>query len=99
MSLSNDLKTPEFTELCKAFTLISSVEEARDFLSDICTEQELQSITERLQVAKRVLNKESYRSISKATGSSTTTITRVGQWLKSGSGGYRLVLERLDKHP
>ena len=99
MILSNDLKTKEFDELCKAFSLISDEKEAKRFLSDICTEQELQSMTERLQVAKRILNKESYRSISSSTGSSTSTITRVGKWLKSGSGGYKLVIEKLKNHP
>ena len=54
-----------------------------------------EAMAERFQVAKKVKGEESYREISKQTGSSTATITRVAHWLHHGMGGYSLVLKRL----
>ena len=35
-----------------------------------------------------------YAEISRETGASTATITRIASWLNHGEGGYRAVLER-----
>jgi uncharacterized protein YerC len=35
-----------------------------------------------------------YHEVAARTGASTTTVTRVAQWLKRGADGYRLVLDR-----
>jgi uncharacterized protein YerC len=37
-----------------------------------------------------------YAEISRETGASTATITRIASWLNHGEGGYRGALERLD---
>ena len=36
-----------------------------------------------------------YAQISRQTGASTATITRIASWLNHGEGGYREALERL----
>jgi len=36
-----------------------------------------------------------YAEISRSTGASTATITRIAQWLHHGEGGYSKALERL----
>ena len=36
-----------------------------------------------------------YLEIASRVGTSTTTVTRVAQWLRNGTGGYRLALDRL----
>jgi uncharacterized protein YerC len=36
-----------------------------------------------------------YAQISRQTGASTATITRIASWLNHGEGGYRDALERL----
>jgi TrpR-related protein YerC/YecD len=38
-----------------------------------------------------------YAEISKSTGASTATITRIASWLNHGEGGYRDALDRLAK--
>ena len=84
-------------QLAHALTSLRSVEEARAFLTDLCTPAEVHALAERWQVA-RLLDEDrlTYRQIYEATGVSTTTIVRVARFLKQeGYGGYRLLLDRL----
>lgn len=67
-----------------------------NFLKDITTPQEFKAISERFEIAKLLNNGVSYSEISKQTGSSTTTITRVARFLKQENyGGYRWVFDNL----
>ena len=43
----------------------------------------------------RVAPGEHYAAISRETGASTATITRIATWLNHGEGGYRAALDRL----
>ena len=73
---------------------LSDAEECRAFLEDICTVKELQDIAQRLEVAFMLDEGKNYQEISKATGASTATISRVKKCLVYGSGGYRRALDR-----
>ena len=44
-----------------------------------------------------LMNGENYVVVSKTTGMSTATISRVNKCIEYGGGGYRAVLEKLDK--
>ena len=90
-----DLNNKEFRELFEGILKLKDVKECKQFFRDLCTMSELNAMSERFQVAKKVMAKESYRDINKQTGSSTATITRVAHWLHHGMGGYGLVLKRL----
>ncbi len=83
-------------EFCKALLLLESVDECYEFLEDICTIKEILDISQRLSVAKMLKNGTSYSEITKATGASAATISRVSKALDYGSGGYELMLDRLD---
>ncbi len=89
------LNKKEYDELFKGILTLKDIKECRNFFRDLCTVSELEDMAERFQVAKKILNEESYRDINKQTGSSTTTITRVAHWLHHGMGGYGLVIRRL----
>ena len=91
------LRSKEMRELAEAILRLETADECKRFFRDLCTLSELQAMVERFQVAKRVLAGEKYRDINKETGSSTATITRVAYWLHHGMGGYRLVLERMQR--
>ncbi|MDD5179572.1 MAG: YerC/YecD family TrpR-related protein [Candidatus Gracilibacteria bacterium] len=93
--MEKELQTTAAKDLFKAISLLKTEEECSNFLRDLCTFSELQSMIERFQVAKRVDKKETYRSISKATGASSATVTRVAHWLHHGMGGYKLILGRI----
>ena len=83
--------------LVQALFALENQEEAYRFLEDVLTIQEMKSITQRLEVAVMLRNKETYQDIVKKTGASTTTIGRVNRTLQYGADGYRLVLDRLDE--
>ena len=65
------------------------------FFEDICTFKELQDISQRLEVAKMLSKGKSYQTVSKETGASTATISRVNRCLVYGNGGYKTILDRL----
>ena len=73
--------TPEHEELFAAVASLKTPQEAERFLRDLCTLSELDAMAHRWQVARRA-------------HASTTTVTRVAQWLRHGEGGYELALRR-----
>lgn len=81
--------------LFKAILQIENLEECSLFFEDICTIKELQDLSQRLQVAQMLKDGTSYSEISKKTGASTTTISRVNRCLVYGGGGYSSILEKL----
>lgn len=83
--------------LFKAILSLKDNEECANFFEDIFTVRELQDVSQRLQVAQLLKEKKSYQIISKETGASTATISRVNRCLLYGSGGYNMVLERLSE--
>ncbi len=89
--------TEELKNFYKAILELKSEEECRKFFEDICTIKELRDISQRLEVASMLSNKKSYQEIVKETGASTTTICRVNKCIMYGGGGYKTVLDRIDK--
>ncbi len=89
-------QTKETNELFNAILSIDNSEECGNFFNDICTVKELQDLSQRFQVAKLLKLGKSYQEISKETGASTATISRVNRSLVYGNGGYKSVLGRLE---
>lgn len=83
-----------FDELVRALARLRDVNVVAAFLKDLCTVTELDAMGQRLQVARLVDEGVSYQEISRRTGASTATVTRVAQWLHRGEGGYRAVLKQ-----
>ena len=81
--------------LMRAVVDISSVDEAYRFFEDICTIRELETISQRLEVARLLKAHDTYGAIAEATGASTATIVRVNRALRYGSGGYDSVMRSL----
>ena len=81
--------------LCDVLLTLKSREECYAFLEDVCTIKETIDIAQRLWVARMLDAGDSYLSIRNGTGASTATISRVSKCYEYGSGGYRLVLERM----
>ena len=79
------------------FETISSLrtrDETERFLRDLCTRAELDAMAHRWQVARLLDEGLPYVEVARRAHASTTTVTRVAQWLRRGEGGYRLVLQR-----
>lgn len=81
--------------LFKAILALKTEEECAAFFNDVCTIQELEALAQRMDVAIRLKNGESYIDINKITGASTATISRVSKYLNYGAGGYETVIERI----
>ena len=82
--------------LYEAILTLETIEDCYDFFEDLCTIKEIQSIAQRLEVAKMLKAGETYTEIVKTTGASTATISRENRCLNYGDGGYNLVLKRLE---
>lgn len=78
--------------LFDAILKLKNREECRSFFEDVCTIKELQDISQRLEVASMLVAGRSYQEISKLTGASTSTISRVNRCINYGAGGYSLVI-------
>lgn len=85
---------PQFDDLCATLAGLESPEEAARFLRDLCTNQEIRALSARWEVARLLDAGMHYHEIAERTGASTTTISRVSTWLRFGTGGYRLMLDR-----
>lgn len=86
----------EIKDLFEAILTLENIDECYKFFEDVCTIKEMQSIAQRLAVAKMLKSGETYQAIVNATGASTATISRVNRCLNYGDGGYNIVLKRLE---
>lgn len=86
-------------DLFHAITALVNPEETARFFRDLCTMGELQAMAERWLVARLLDQGVPYREISRLTGASTATVTRIAHWLRYGEGGYRLLLDRVPAGP
>ena len=91
-------KDPAFRTLCEAFRACKSVEEVGTFLRDVTTLSEMKTMSERLEAATLLARGIPYREVSRRTGASTTTVTRVAQFLNGGEGGYKNFFKITDHH-
>lgn len=90
--LNESLALDEFFE---AILLLKNVDECYQFFEDVATVSEIKSLAQRLAVAKMIATGETYTKISKETGASTATISRVKRSLYYGCDGYRIIMERM----
>ncbi|MFR0902307.1 MAG: YerC/YecD family TrpR-related protein [Anaerovoracaceae bacterium] len=97
MSYDSKLKRDDIDELFEAILTLRDVEDCYRFFEDICTINEIHSISQRLQVAKLLSEKKTYTEIEAQTSASTATISRINKCLVYGADGYKRVLERLSE--
>ena len=86
-------------QLFQAILSLQDVDECYRFFGDLLTVQELAAFAQRLQVAQMLSSGKTYEAIRAEIATSSSTITRVNTELRYGSGGYRMVLERLKESP
>lgn len=93
--MSKKIRTAEVDHLFDAILTLKDKEECYTFFEDVCTVNELLSISQRYEVAKMLREGNTYLEISTATGASTATISRVNRSLNYGNDGYDMVLNRI----
>lgn len=95
--MTEKLKDANMDFLFDSILKLETREECYKFFEDLCTVNELKSISQRVVVAKMLTEKRVYSDIVAATGASTATISRVNRSLSYGEGGYDIVFDRLQK--
>ena len=83
--------------LFSAIASMKTPEETGQLLRDLCTVSELDAMAHRWEVAQLLDEGLPYLEVAKRAHASTTTVTRVAQWLRRGEGGYGLALKRRKK--
>ncbi len=84
----------KFDGFFDAILKLKSTDECRRFFEDVCTIKELEDMSQRLEVATLLDEGKNYQQVSKETGASTATISRVNKCLQYGKNGYKLVLNK-----
>jgi len=89
------LRGEQLDQLFDAILSLETREECYKFFDDIATMNEIHSLSQRLQVAKMLKEGHTYNTIESKTKASTATISRVRRCIDYGSGGYKIVFDRL----
>ena len=93
--MSKQIRTEATDLLFDAILSLKDKAECYTFFEDICTINELMSLSQRFEVAKMLREQKTYFEIAEKTGASTATISRVNRSLNYGNDGYDMVFERI----
>jgi TrpR-related protein YerC/YecD len=91
----SDKDKSNMNQFYRAVLALENEEECRKFFDDVATIKELLDLSARLEVARMLDDGAVFSEISKATGASSATISRVNKCLAYGEGGYKTVLDKL----
>ncbi|MBU8880291.1 hypothetical protein BGM26_15170 [Bacillus sp. FJAT-29790] len=89
------LRGKDLDQLFKSVLSLKDLEECYRFFDDLCTVNEIQSLAQRLEVARMLREGKTYHKIETETGASTATISRVKRCLNYGNDAYEMALERI----
>ena len=95
-TMSKNLKTEAVDHLFDAILCLKDRAECYTFFEDVCTVNELFSLSQRFEVAKMLREQKTYLDIAEKTRASTATISRVNRSLNYGNDGYDRVFKRLN---
>ena len=94
--MGKEIKTQAVDHLFEGILCLKNKEECYAFFEDVCTINELLSISQRFEVAKMLREQRTYLDIAEQTGASTATISRVNRSLNYGNDGYDMVFKRME---
>lgn len=95
--MNKKIRTDSVDHLFDAILCLQNKEECYSFFEDLCTVNELLSLSQRFEVASMLRDHKTYLEIAEKTGASTATISRVNRSLNYGDDGYELVFERMQE--
>jgi TrpR-related protein YerC/YecD len=93
--MNSKIKNSAVDHLFEAILTLKNPDECYVFFEDICTVNELLSLSQRFEVAGMLRDNKTYLEIAEKTGASTATISRVNRSLNYGNDGYDMVFSRL----
>ena len=86
--MNKKIRTEAVDQLFEAILCLRDKEECYTFFEDVCTVNEILSLSQRFEVARMLIQKCTYLDISEKTG--------VNRSLNYGNDGYELVLGRME---
>lgn len=92
------LRGKSLDQLFDAILTLKDREECYRFFDDLCTMGEVQSLSQRLEVARMLMAGQTYHQIEEDTGASTATISRVKRCINFGADGYQMTIDRLEEN-
>ena len=95
--MSRKIRTEAVDFLFDAVLSLKNREECYTFFEDVCTVNELLSLSQRFEVAKMLREQKTYLEIAEKTGASTATISRVNRSLQYGCDGYDKIFDRISE--
>lgn len=93
--MNKKVRSDSVDQLFDAVLCLRTKEECYAFFEDLCTVNELLSLSQRYEVAAMLRQHKTYLEIAEKTGASTATISRVNRSLNYGNDGYDMIFERL----
>lgn len=96
-NMNKKIRTDAVDHLFEAVLSLQNKEECYSFFEDLCTVNEILSLSQRFEVASMLRQHKTYLEIADKTGASTATISRVNRSLNYGDDGYELVFDRLQE--
>ena len=93
--MNSKIKDDSVDFLFQAILSLKNLDECYSFFEDLCTVNELLSLSQRFEVAAMLRDHKTYLDIAEKTGASTATISRVNRSLNYGNDGYDMVFERI----
>ena len=78
--------------LVKSLRLAKTSQALSKLLEDLLTQEEVLELAQRLKIAKLILAGKNYDEISQSVDASTTTISRIGQNIKYGTNGFKILI-------
>ena len=97
MAYKSRFHSKQIDELFRAILTLKTEEDCYRFFEDVCTVNELLSISQRFEVARMLTQKKTYLEIAEKTGASTATISRVNRSLNFGCDGYKQILSKREE--
>ena len=96
MALRHDEQTDK---LFRSILKLKNIDECYLYFEDLCTNREVRDLGQRLEIARQISSGMSYLQAAEKLGVSSATIGRVKRCLDYGSGGYKMILERMGEEP
>lgn len=93
--MNTKLKNEQTDFLFDAILTLKTKEDCYRFFEDLCTQPELNAMSQRIVVAKLLTQGVVYSEIVKRTSASTATISRVKRSLNEDTDGYMLAFDNL----
>ena len=95
--MNKKIKTEAVDHLFEAILYLKDRNECYSFFEDLCTVNELLSLSQRFEVASMLKDHKTYLEIAEKTGASTATIIRVNRSLNYGNDGYDMIFSRMSQ--